>query len=206
MVSLIDNLVANLVSSVRIIGLALSPILPLETAKPYLKCWVFAPNHLKFLHLNFLWQILLWVPAQPLVHFKYVSRDWLSLISSPRFFDAHTLQNPNSKVSGSFFRRSITSKPDLEFISLRNNENPSGPPIKPLNFVPESTKLKILQSCIGFLLWCCSCTSSYRASAFFGGLWKPTASLTVFNLKSLFLMLKWCGWILIFRLYKALRF
>ncbi|XP_004299773.1 PREDICTED: F-box protein At5g07610-like [Fragaria vesca subsp. vesca] len=96
-------------------------------------------------------EILLRVPAQPLVRFKCVSKYWLSFISNPIFCDAHTRRNANPKVSG-FFYNETTSNPGLKFISLCNKENnPSGS--KALRFVvPDSTNVKILHSCNGLLL------------------------------------------------------
>lgn len=97
-------------------------------------------------------QILVRVEAESLVRYKCVSKHWLSLISDPKFRDDHTLQNPNPQVSAFFFR---STKKDLSFISLHNNENPSGSRSKPLDFIPQPRHIKILQSCNGLLL-CCS--------------------------------------------------
>ncbi|KAL6139493.1 hypothetical protein ACLB2K_057797 [Fragaria x ananassa] len=47
-------------------------------------------------------EILVRVPARPLVRFKCVSKHWLSLISDPRFCRLHTLQNPNPPISAVF--------------------------------------------------------------------------------------------------------
>ncbi|KAL6136148.1 hypothetical protein ACLB2K_061449 [Fragaria x ananassa] len=47
-------------------------------------------------------EILVRVPARPLVRFKCVSKHWLSLISDPRFCRLHILQNPNPPISAVF--------------------------------------------------------------------------------------------------------
>ncbi|XP_062017583.1 F-box protein At5g07610-like isoform X2 [Rosa rugosa] len=86
-------------------------------------------------------QLLLRLPARSLIRFKCVSKLWLSLISSPKFCESHTLQNPIPKFS------SATTDATTWFISLLPNPN--------LNFIPDPQGLMILQSCNGLLL----CTS-----------------------------------------------
>ncbi|PRQ54160.1 putative F-box domain-containing protein [Rosa chinensis] len=97
-------------------------------------------------------EILVRVPAKPLVRFKCVSKHWLSLISDPKFCHRHTLQNPNTPVSAVFCDRSC--RPfcfvpiDLDHMrgtsstssNIRNhgNQNPFGsgsPTCNPLDFV-----------------------------------------------------------------------
>ncbi|XP_050380049.1 F-box protein At5g07610-like [Argentina anserina] len=51
-------------------------------------------------------EILLRVPAIPLLRFKCVSKRWLSLISDLKFCHRHTLQNPHSAISAVFSHNS----------------------------------------------------------------------------------------------------
>ncbi|XP_004296208.1 PREDICTED: F-box protein At5g07610-like [Fragaria vesca subsp. vesca] len=92
-------------------------------------------------------QLLLWIPAKPLIRFKCVSKLWLSLISDPQFCHSHTLLNPNPKFPSAFFF-SPTAATHPHFISLLPNPNPP----TPLSFIPDPKNLKILQSCNGLLL------------------------------------------------------
>ncbi|KAL6216469.1 hypothetical protein ACLB2K_009692 [Fragaria x ananassa] len=120
---------------------------------------------------DLLTEILLRVPARPLVRFKCVSKHWLSLISDPKFCHRHTLQNPRSSVSAVFPEQKIMSPGStaLSFIPLDNldqdprsnhaNQNLFGSSPNcnnPLNLVhnlPES--IQIIQSCNGLFL--CRC-------------------------------------------------
>ncbi|XP_062015633.1 F-box protein At5g07610-like isoform X1 [Rosa rugosa] len=105
-------------------------------------------------------QLLLRLPAKSLIRFKCVSKLWLSLISSPKFCDSHTLRNPILKFPSAFFL-SRTATTDPQFISLLPSTNPN--PSKPLNFIPDPQGLQILQSCNGLLL-CCSSTDKFTIS------------------------------------------
>ncbi|PRQ23698.1 putative F-box domain-containing protein [Rosa chinensis] len=106
-------------------------------------------------------QILLRVPARPLVRFKCVSKHWLSLISDPKFCHRHTLQNPNSSISAVFPRTSayialsfIPLDLDHDLRSSHGNQNLSGSPnCNPLNFV-QNHEIMIIQSCNGLFLCC----------------------------------------------------
>ncbi|KAL6135868.1 hypothetical protein ACLB2K_068093 [Fragaria x ananassa] len=103
-------------------------------------------------------EILVRVPARPLVRFKCVSKHWLSLISDPRFCRLHTLQNPNPPISAVFPDTSL--KPfgfiplDLDHIrgtssntSNQENQNPSpsgSPPFNPLPVEKNHPKTNIM--------------------------------------------------------------
>ncbi|WCJ34680.1 F-box family protein [Euphorbia peplus] len=97
---------------------------------------------------DLLTDIMLRLPAKPLVRFKSVSKQWLSLISSSQFSSLHTRRNPNFTISGLIYRSS-----------------PSKITLLPLSSSSSSSRLdsfnthgiKILQSCNGLLL-CCSST------------------------------------------------
>ncbi|XP_004305934.1 PREDICTED: F-box protein At5g07610-like [Fragaria vesca subsp. vesca] len=116
-------------------------------------------------------EILVRVPAKPLVRFKCVSKHWLSLISDPKFCHRHTLQNPNPPVSAVFCDKSnrIFCFIPIDFDHLRgacstsintsNHEiqNPSpssSPPFNPLKFAQNQyhADIKIIQSCNGLFL------------------------------------------------------
>lgn len=99
---------------------------------------------------DLLTQILLSLPARSVVRFKCISKHWLSLISNPKFFRHHTLQN--SKISAFF--SSKTEEESFTYIPLGNHEIPSGfNPFKTLNkSVQDGSKLKIIQSCNGLFL------------------------------------------------------
>ncbi|XP_004292857.1 PREDICTED: F-box protein At5g07610-like [Fragaria vesca subsp. vesca] len=111
---------------------------------------------------DILTEILVRVPARPLVRFKCVSKHWLSLISDPKFCHRHTLQNPRSSMSAVFSDQS-SSCTAFSFIPLddldhdtRSNQTLSGSHnCNPLNLVPNlHDDIKIIQSCNGLFLCC----------------------------------------------------
>ncbi|XP_004305918.1 PREDICTED: F-box protein At5g07610-like [Fragaria vesca subsp. vesca] len=105
-------------------------------------------------------EILVRVPARPLVRFKCVSKRWLSLISDPKFCHRHTLRNPHPSISAIFTNVST----DFYHITLDHLEqcdtstNPGNKRIpasaarNPLNFVPHLYGTYIVQSCNGLFL------------------------------------------------------
>ncbi|KAL6185271.1 hypothetical protein ACLB2K_041405 [Fragaria x ananassa] len=95
-------------------------------------------------HDDLLSQILLRVEAKSLLRYKCVSKHWLSLISSPKFRDRHTLRNPTPSLSAFIF---LSTSQRLTFVSL------SGSLSFPLDSLPELRRAKILQSCNGLLLF-----------------------------------------------------
>ncbi|XP_050375362.1 F-box protein At5g07610-like [Argentina anserina] len=98
-------------------------------------------------HDDLLSQILLRLEAKSLIRYQCVSKHWLSLISSPKFRERHTLRNPSPPLSAFFF---LSTAKRLTFVSLSGGSTSC-----PLDSVPELAGVKILQSCNGLLL-CCS--------------------------------------------------
>ncbi|EEF36137.1 F-box protein At5g07610 [Ricinus communis] len=93
-------------------------------------------------------QILLRLPVKPLLRFKSVSKQWLSLISTPHFSSLHTLRNPNHTISALFLRNSPL---EFKFLSLSSSSSSSSSSASPLSF-DLFHGIKILQSCNGLLL------------------------------------------------------
>ncbi|KAL6204049.1 hypothetical protein ACLB2K_021319 [Fragaria x ananassa] len=116
-------------------------------------------------------EILVRVPAKPLVRFKCVSKHWLSLISDPKFGHRHTLQNPNPPVSAVFCEKSnrrfcfipidldhMRGAPSTSINTSNHgilNPSPTGsPPFNPLKFAQNQyhADIKVIQSCNGLFL------------------------------------------------------
>ncbi|KAL6136184.1 hypothetical protein ACLB2K_061485 [Fragaria x ananassa] len=101
-------------------------------------------------------EILLRVPAKPLLRFKCVSKHWLSLISDPKFCHRHTLQNPNSSISAVFRH----SSKNFSFISIPPDHDPSGHDHISARWNPLSVianqygDIDIIHSCNGLFLCC----------------------------------------------------
>ncbi|KAL6139473.1 hypothetical protein ACLB2K_057777 [Fragaria x ananassa] len=96
-------------------------------------------------------EILVRVPARPLVRFKCVSQHWLSLISDPKFCHRHTLRNPNTPISAVFPYRSTK----CGFIPIPLDDHLEfGSPFNPLNIFEHEydEHIKVIQSCSGLLL------------------------------------------------------
>lgn len=102
---------------------------------------------------DLLTEILVCLPVKSLVRFKFVSKHWESLISSPQF--CRCLYPDSHKVSGLLIlhKRSNLINPEHDFVPLRNET--IGAPFKSLTFVNHPSGLRILQSCRG-LLFCSS--------------------------------------------------
>ncbi|KAI3860358.1 hypothetical protein MKW92_052652 [Papaver armeniacum] len=90
--------------------------------------------------------ILLCLPVKPLLVFKSVSKQWLSVISDPIFIKKHTQkQYPHSVM--------VETPKKLEFVSLDGSSSFVSP-FETLGFLKEP-HIRIKQSCNG-LLCCCS--------------------------------------------------
>ena len=90
-------------------------------------------------------QILLHVPIKTFMGFKCVSKQWLSLITNPRFVH---LRNPLPSAASLFFVSSFCrSNPDYQFIPLGITDG-CPTPFKTLDFIqdPLDSGISILQS------------------------------------------------------------
>ncbi|KAL6136109.1 hypothetical protein ACLB2K_061410 [Fragaria x ananassa] len=112
---------------------------------------------------DILTEILLRVPARPLVRFKCVSKHWLFLISDPKFCHRHMLKNPHPPISAFFSQKSsefgfvpLHFDHDPTSIRTRGNQNliESARSCNPLDFVHSLHSIKIVQSCNGLFLCC----------------------------------------------------
>ncbi|KAK6945206.1 F-box domain [Dillenia turbinata] len=96
--------------------------------------------------------ILVRVPRKSLLHFKLVSKHWLSIISDPHFLLSHARKNP-TPVSGLFLHRlTYPLFPQFDYIFLNPNQIPESIPFPSLKF-PNfgSPFLRIVHSCNGLL-------------------------------------------------------
>ncbi|XP_054797143.1 F-box protein At5g07610-like [Prosopis cineraria] len=110
-------------------------------------------------NIDILTEILLRVPAKPLLKFKAVSKQWLTLISDPQFCRSHTLRHhiPHSVPSALLLNNNYRPSPHFQIVPLRTSS--SGSPVVRVPYfgylnVPRVT---ILQSCNGLLL----CSSGF---------------------------------------------
>ncbi|XP_076896607.1 F-box protein At5g07610-like, partial [Bidens hawaiensis] len=92
---------------------------------------------------DLLTEILRRIPVTAVLRFKSVSKHWQSLLGHQRF----TFLYDNVQVSHGLFLRDLYIPFDVE--------NPTPPPFRSLNFYPDRSGIKIVQSCNGLLL-CCS--------------------------------------------------
>ncbi|KAL6143140.1 hypothetical protein ACLB2K_053835 [Fragaria x ananassa] len=100
---------------------------------------------------DILTEILVRVPARPLVRFKCISKYWHFLISDPKFCHRHTLRNPHSPISAFFSH--FTSK--FCFVPHHLDHGPTStcnltefpPTCNPLNFLHNLDGIHIVQSC-----------------------------------------------------------
>ncbi|XP_004305927.1 PREDICTED: F-box protein At5g07610-like [Fragaria vesca subsp. vesca] len=127
-------------------------------------------------------EILLLLPAKPLVRFKCVSKHWLSLISNPNFCHRHTLQYPNFSISAVF----SDSCEDFSFIPFPPHHDPSGiyhgyghnhssPRWYPLDVIANQYGcIRIINSCNGLFLCLPIVATSISRSPYF--VLNPTTS------------------------------
>ncbi|XP_051121267.1 F-box protein At5g07610-like [Andrographis paniculata] len=99
--------------------------------------------------------VLLRLPLKPLVRFKCVSKQWLSMISDP-FFTRRKNAELCGNASGLYvFRRNFLHfKPEYDVVPLNEDVvNSSSPAVARTLSSDENQPIKILQSCNGLL--CC---------------------------------------------------
>ncbi|XP_061991811.1 F-box protein At5g07610-like [Rosa rugosa] len=101
-------------------------------------------------------QILVRLPPKSLLCFKCVSKQWLSLISSPEFIVAHIRWRGIASPSGLLLNNDYLHTPEFHYVPLTHN-NPSELTAPPYLSYLGAPRIKILQSCNGLLL----CSSAY---------------------------------------------
>ncbi|XP_058189416.1 F-box protein At5g07610-like [Rhododendron vialii] len=94
--------------------------------------------------VDLLAQVLLRLPAKPLIRFKSVSKHWLALLSDSHFAYVHSRLNPKPLISSLYFRYNKK----LDSVSL--NGSPTFPSLSFLR--PLTGDITILHSCNGLLL------------------------------------------------------
>ncbi|XVE62459.1 hypothetical protein DITRI_Ditri06bG0119800 [Diplodiscus trichospermus] len=100
---------------------------------------------------DLLQDILVRLPTKSLLKFKLVSKQWLSLISSPNFGNTHTrfLQDNRSLKPQALFLDVMYKKPPSKFKFLRLNPKTRRLPL--FDFI-DAQSIRILQSCYGLIL------------------------------------------------------
>ncbi|KAL3534942.1 hypothetical protein ACH5RR_003403 [Cinchona calisaya] len=102
-------------------------------------------------------QILLFLPPKSLVRFQCVSKQWLSLISSPCFRRLHSRKNPatssTAAEAGLFLYRRIYENSELNSITLRNDgSNAMGMIVSRFfNFLNVDGEIFSFHSCNGLI-------------------------------------------------------
>ncbi|XP_022747903.1 F-box protein At5g07610-like [Durio zibethinus] len=111
---------------------------------------------------DLLTEILKRLPTKTLLQYKLVSKQWLSLISSPHFSISHTrfLQKEGFLKPSALFLDVIYRQPPTKFMFLPFN---SATKQLPLFDFMNAPYLKIMQSCTGLLL----CISGYGNPSYF---------------------------------------
>ncbi|KAL6185268.1 hypothetical protein ACLB2K_041402 [Fragaria x ananassa] len=101
-------------------------------------------------------QILVRLPLKSLLCFKSVSKQWLSLISSPQFLVTHILCRGSASPSGLLLNNDYLHTPEFHYVPLtHSNPSQTSPPY--LSYL-GAPRIKILQSFNGLLL----CSSAYQ--------------------------------------------
>ncbi|KAG9140770.1 hypothetical protein Leryth_006946 [Lithospermum erythrorhizon] len=99
---------------------------------------------------DILTQILLLLPIKSLVRFISVSKHWLKLIKNPQF-SFNRNPNPNPALGLFLQRTAYKKRPTFEYVNF-SKQSPHSPPFRNLEFLDNSSSLRILQSCNGLLL------------------------------------------------------
>jgi len=105
---------------------------------------------------DLLTEILIRIPAKPLLKFKSVSKQWLSLISDPKFCIWHACHQrvlnptPNALLLNNFY----SSTPTFQFIPLIGDDSSSYSQAAVFDYlnVSPNYRLKIKNSCNGLIL------------------------------------------------------
>ncbi|KAJ6433981.1 hypothetical protein OIU84_017653 [Salix udensis] len=115
---------------------------------------------------DLLTEILIRIPAKPLLKFKCVSKQWLSLISDPRFCILHACHHrvlnptPNALLLNNFY----SSTPTFQFVPLMGDDASSYSQVAVFDYLNVSPNfwLKIKNSCNGLIL----CMSIFYGGGF----------------------------------------
>ncbi|XP_044505729.1 F-box protein At5g07610-like [Mangifera indica] len=109
---------------------------------------------------DLLTEILVCLPVKSLLSFKSVSKNWLSIITSPNF--SLRLSRLPKPISGLLMPRNNSQ--GYNFINLGSNPSPA--PFKSLTFEDIPSRIHIKQSCNGLLL-CSSLQENARRPNYF---------------------------------------
>ncbi|XP_071738776.1 F-box protein At5g07610-like [Rutidosis leptorrhynchoides] len=106
-------------------------------------------------NVDLLTKIFVCLPGKSILRFKAVSKPWLSLLThllthDPRF----SLLFDKLLISSGLYYRELNVSYDVT--------NPTTPPFRSLDFSPDTSGIRIVQSCNGLLL--CRCDGDYYSS------------------------------------------
>lgn len=105
---------------------------------------------------DLLTEILIRIPAKPLLKFKCVSKQWLSLISDPKFCIWHACHQrvPNPTPNALLLNNFYSSTPTFQFIPLIGDDSSSYSQAAVFDYlnVSPNYRLKIKNSCNGLIL------------------------------------------------------
>ncbi|XP_026456800.1 F-box protein At5g07610-like [Papaver somniferum] len=110
-------------------------------------------------NIDILTLILTRIPSKPLLDFKFVSKQWCSIITDPQFVHKHFTQNLRFSIPVLLWGDD-TLPSTFEYISLHGNTN-SYVPFRTRSFTEYIHGIEIVQSCNGLLI-CKSYSLSLR--------------------------------------------